>query len=122
MGYRSEVAMAVYGDNMNEVITHFKNEFEKLSSDDKEFIKDNITITDNKILIHFDSIKWYETYSHVIFFNDFWEYTKQFDADGINGEYIIIGEELTDIEELSFGDNLQWVLSLNRYIGINNNE
>jgi hypothetical protein len=107
---------------MNDIITHFNNEFEKLSSDDQEFIKDNITITDNRILIHFDSIKWYDSYPHIMFFNDFWKYAKGFDADGINGEHIIIGEELSDIEEYSFGDNLQWILSLNRYISINTGE
>lgn len=121
MGYRSEVAMAIYGNTeaMNDIIKYFDEEFEKLSDDTKQFIKDEINITDNKIIVHYDSIKWYEWYDYVLFFNDVWKYSEQFDTDGINGEYIIIGEALDDIEEQSFGDNRKWMLTITRTININ---
>jgi hypothetical protein len=117
MGYRSEVAMAIYGEPeaMNDIISYFDEEFEKLSDETKEYLKHGINITDNKIIIHYDSIKWYE---YEDFFKRIWHYAN-FESDGINGEYIIIGEALDDVEEESFGDSPVWILSLNRSISIN---
>lgn len=121
MGYRSEVAMAIYGDPevMNDIFAYFDEEFEKISDDDKDFIKDGISVSNNKIIVHYDSIKWYDDRDFVKFFNGVWSYAESFDADGINGEYIIIGEALDDIEEKSFGNDRKWYIDLTRSITIN---
>ncbi len=127
MGYRSEVAIKIYGtDSQNaEFKTRFEAELENLDDDDKEEVNyllnesncvDGSGFTDAGFLLYHDSIKWYDDYESIQFFIKMMSIAEN--ELNLSGEYINLGEDDNDNEIYTWGDDCQYYLTINRSIGL----
>ena len=120
MGYRSDVALAMYKTDYDKLI-----EFSKQRMDDDndcvslydfitKYVDDIIPKKDNKIVILcWEWVKWYEEYYHIATLNEYLE-----DND-IDYTFVRIGEELDDNEEIrAKDDDLAWIVNIQRFIDV----
>ena len=120
MGYRSDVALAMYKTDYDKLI-----EFSKQRMDDDndcvslydfitKYVDDIIPKKDNKIVILcWKWVKWYEEYYHIATLNEYLE-----DND-IDYTFVRIGEELDDNEEIrAKDDDLAWIVNIQRFIDV----
>lgn len=121
MGYRSDVTVLIYPDNgeQNEarydtlkllMNTTFKGVYEEFES--------NFEWLDNHRVLKFaiESIKWYDSYP------DVQKFARMLDdlgeMEGLNYEFMRVGEESDDVEELQRGEDLRYALSVTRTIEV----
>ncbi len=123
MGYRSEVAVAIYGDSTE--ITKLRNEYDRLYSEllpmeqhDVNWLVSNAECgwEDDSFTLHADGIKWYPDYSYVKFVTKIVGIARDLN---LNVEFVEIGEDQDDITTEYTGDDLEWRLSVNRSISFN---
>jgi len=119
MGYRSDVATVIYGDNRNPekyallktlMNTTFKVAYDEWSAD--------ATWHDKKCVLEFfiEDVKWYESYPDVIAFTTMLENLQE--IEGYNYEFLRVGEDDHDIESNSHGDQREGILRVNRSIEV----
>ena len=126
MGYRSDVAIKVYGyDEDNAKFKElFYQELDKLKPDVQDIVCDwlehaHLTcpiFADTGFAFYIADVKWYDDYEHVNFFMTMFR-TAEVDLN-MNGEYARIGDELADIEYTTFGDECDFRIEFNRTIKI----
>ena len=122
MGYRSEVAIKVYGEEENMV--GFKKAYDealaKLPEVEQGFIDelmkddDNNGFADGIFTFHAEYIKWYVD-SDYVGVNFFMSLLELVDDLGVNSEFVRIGEEYDDIETDYRGD-CEYMLGVTRMI------
>jgi len=117
MGYRSDVAICIYGpkDTMTALVAAARiqggmpvNDFGGLHMFD---------YGDNKHMIHayYEEVKWYDGYEDVDTWTAFLEQAAEF--DDLSTEFVRIGEDNADIEMEQQGD-CQWYLGTNRSVHV----
>lgn len=109
MGYRSEVASAIYGskDMMQEfmqeheiLIVYIKNEF---YIDVKIYEVEGQTF----IFLYQDFVKWYADFEEVQAWQDLINKAQEY---GLNTEFLRVGEENGDIEQDYYGEDCGYYL------------
>jgi len=122
MGYRSEVAISIYGDveNMVNFEAAYNAAYEELDSEAKASIDDFMTYDDNgfnanctAFKFHLDSVKWYELYNDVAFLVGLLSIAEDCE---VNSEFVRIGEDYDDIETEYSGENVAFNLGVARSI------
>lgn len=121
MGYRSEVAIKVYGDaeNMASFNNAYAEAYSALSEEDQTYVNELMGEDvrngwhDGIFTFHADYIKWYEGYGHIDFFTGLLE---QVDDLGVNSEFIRIGEDHDDVVTEYQGDGGEYYLGVIRSI------
>ena len=117
MGYRSDVAICVYGpkDTMTALVAAARiqgvmpvNAFGGLHMFDYD---------DSKHMIHayYEDVKWYDGYKDVDTWHEFLGQAAEF--DDLSTEFVRIGEDDADIEMEQQGD-CQWYLGTNRSVHV----
>ena len=119
MGYRSEVAVVIYGDDrdpkkyellktlMNTTFKDVYTEFEGRAQwhDSKSVLE-----------FHMYDIKWYESYPDVIEFTTM--LAELVGIEGFNYELMRVGEDANDIDEQYGGKNCERILNVTRTIEV----
>lgn len=119
MGYRSNVATVIYGDNRNPekyallktlMNTTFKVAYDAWSG--------CVTWHDTKCVLEFfiEDTKWYESYPDVMAFTTMLENLQE--IEGVNYEFVRIGEDDEDIERQSHGNGEEGLISISRSIQV----
>ena len=119
MGYRSDVAVVIYGDDRNPekyallktlMNTTFKVAYDEWSA--------YVTWHDTKCVLEFfiEDTKWYESYPDVIAFTTMLENLRE--IEGYNYEFVRIGEDDDDIERENHGDHGEYITRVNRSIEV----
>lgn len=123
MGYRSEVSILVYGEP-SKFQKHFDNYFaDDVIQDEKLDLswiipKTKVVVSEDGSIKYFsfnaDYIKWYTIgYPEIVHLEKFYMTAKE---AGLNAEFVRIGEEFDDVEVWQDGDNLDWLLSVERKV------
>lgn len=119
MGYRSDVAVVIYGDQRDPdkygalkvlMNTTFKKTYTEFET--------SAEWHDHKHVLEFkiDDVKWYESYLDV---QDFMHMLREIeDLEGYNYEFMRVGEDTEDIETRHSGDDVDYVLRVNRSIEV----
>ena len=131
MGYRSDVAIKIYGNKEKlQKVKDFANaELAKLDDEQQSYVKDMINDSeeyldrslwedddedDASFFFFTQWVKWYDGYPAVEYFNSIFakaeeigeeEDTETDDEDTLFGEFIRIGEDADDNEERRFNTN-----------------
>ena len=135
MGYRSDVAIQIYGgSNREEALTKItelkrfiKESFDELSDPSKGDVNSLITQSEqdtgkdfwitvdgvDELFFFASDVKWYEGFVDVDYFQAIVEKAGELD---LNVEYIRIGEETDDIIMDFSGDDCEYRMSVNRSI------
>ena len=119
MGYRSDVAVVIYGDSRDAekyallktlMNTTFKEAYTEFDG--------NAEWHDDKHVLEFamEDVKWYDGYGDVKLFMAMLE--DIVDLEGFNYEFIRIGEDANDIDEQYGGENCEHTLSVSRSIQV----
>ena len=119
MGYRSNVSTVIYGDNRNPekyallktlMNTTFKVAYDAWSG--------CVTWHDTKCVLEFfiEDTKWYESYPDVAAFIAMLENLQE--IEGINYEFVRIGEDDEDIERNNHGDHCEYITNVCRSIQV----
>ena len=127
MGYRSEVAIVIYGngpaDETDEDMVSLKLKYDALYAEqtpgtrvDIDWILSTGGWIDNGFQIHAESIKWYDGDSFVEFFDKLIRFANDLE---LNTEIIVLGEEPDDNESDYTGPNVEYRLGINRSISFN---
>jgi hypothetical protein len=128
MGYRSEVAIVIYGNGPegqtnDEGIASLKLKYDALYAEQTPGTRVEIDWlvstggwSDDGFKIHADSIKWYEGYSFVEFFDKLITLANDLE---LNTEIMVLGEDLDDNNSDCTGPNLEYRLGVNRSISFN---
>lgn len=117
MGYRSEVALCMYANKIEDAPVI------------KLWIKENFPVdewseyirwTDKGMLLHADHIKWYDDYKEInevhAAMDEFAELFARRDSHTHGAyEFIRIGEDMNDINEQNVG-HIEWLISVERKI------
>jgi hypothetical protein len=109
MGYRSEVCMMIYGESKH-AMHELKALMDAAGIDLNEHWGDSDWGIDaEKFCFLVNDVKWYDSFPEVQAVMKVWELAYEIgaDADGLtkySGVFLRVGEETTDIEEMSFGD------------------
>jgi hypothetical protein len=130
MGYRSDLMVLIYPDVENAEDESVKYEQLKvlMATTFKdvvgEFVNPCMTWMDADRVLKFDisDVKWYPSYPYVRMFEDMLTAFKGYDDEGIKGyctEFIRIGEDSNDVEEVHTGDNNHYYLQVRRTIDCN---
>jgi hypothetical protein len=120
MGYRSDVAIAFYGEPAAVDAFLALNVSEEMHKDADEVTEHTLSSKECKYVVYeMRDWKWYEGYPQVIR----WETAMHASNDhpGITCEFMRVGEESGDIENEQYGDRdqLEYILSTNTEICIN---
>ena len=120
MGYRSEVAIMIYGtaEEMAVVKAVYDRLYSALDAETKETVDyvmgdDNNGFSEEGFRFHAEDIKWYDGYAHIEFFKEFFN---EGDDSGASCEFIRIGEAYDDIETDYIGDDNEYRLAVTRLI------
>lgn len=121
MGYRSEVAIKIYGteEEMAVVKAVYDKLYTGLDAETKETVdylmgcSTTNGFSGDGFQFHADDIKWYDGYAHVEFFTDFFN---DGDDSGASCEFIRIGEDNDDVECDYIGDDNEYRLGVTRTI------
>lgn len=119
MGYRSDVAVVIYGDGRDPekyallktlMNTTFKEAYTEFDG--------NAEWHDYKYVLEFamKSVKWYDGHGEVQKFMKMLE--DIVDIKGFNYEFMRIGEDDGDIERHTGGENAEYILSVTREIQV----
>jgi hypothetical protein len=121
MGYRSAVTVLIYPDNgeqnaerydMLKVLmnTTFKKIYEEFES--------NFEWLDRHRVLKFavESVKWYDSYPDVRDFQSMLDDLGE--MEGLNYEFMRVGEDYDDIEQNQRGNDLQYHISVSRSIEV----
>jgi hypothetical protein len=119
MGYRSEVATVIYGDNRDAdkyallktlMNTTFKGAYDAWSA--------SVTWHDTKHVLEFriEDVKWYDGYADVAAFMQMLEEIGE--IEGFNYEFLRIGEDDEDIERQNGGEHGDYITRVNRSIEV----
>jgi len=130
MGYRSDVMVLIYPDVHDDTDAKAKYEQLKLlmGTTFKEVIDlhfyEDMTWYDDEHVLKFalENVRWYPSYSDVQMFEAMLHTLKGYDDADIKGyctEFVRIGEDSNDVEEVHTGDNNQYYLSIRRTIECN---
>jgi hypothetical protein len=114
MGYRSDVAIAVYGPE--EVVAPFVTANRLLGDIDFGDV-DIYQYTDGSVdkmcmvMVNFEDVKWYDSYKEVQEWEDFMKRAGRLAAtEPLNAEFVRVGEEAGDIEQIAYGESVQHYL------------
>lgn len=119
MGYRSDVAVVIYGDGRDDekyelikvlMNTTFKDVYAE--NEGYETWHDNAHVLEFKI----GGVKWYESYPDVDRFMAMLD--KIGEIEGLNYEFMRVGEDTEDIEHKSAGEYSEYFLSVTRSIRV----
>jgi hypothetical protein len=123
MGYRSEVAIKIYGKEraMDAVNDFYQIKYAELSAEGKsdvdffmsEDYKNGFNDRGKSFRFHVDSVKWYEDYEFVKFYTSIMAEAVKL---GVSVEFIRIGEDSDDIEEMFLGDDNDYTMDIVRSI------
>jgi hypothetical protein len=118
MGYRSDVAIKIYGttEQMVAVKAYYDQSYECLSDESKksvEWIIHKHGFDDNNFSLYVNNVKWYEEYNHIKFFINLY---KKADHIGANVEFCRIGEDTEDCQVENYGDSNQYTMHIARTI------
>ena len=123
MGYRSQIAINIYGDKIDLVKAFYDTEYALLTPDAqddlKHFYEESMWQERETGLEFFftnDSLKWYPGYGSVDFIEDVVGFAREI---GLNVEYVKIGEEIDDVVAEYDGDEVEYRLEVDRSISIN---
>ena len=119
MGYRSQVAVVIYGDSrdaekyallktlMNTTFKEAYTEFDGCAE-----------WHDNKHVLEFamEDVKWYDGYGDVKLFMGMLDGIG--DIEGFNYEFIRIGEDANDVDDQNSGVCVEYILSVSRAIEV----
>lgn len=119
MGYRSQVAVVIYGDSRDAekyallktlMNTTFKEAYTEFDG--------NAEWHDDKHVLEFklDEVKWYDSYPDVKLFMGMLDGIG--DIEGFNYEFMRIGEDDDDVERQTGGENCLYLLSVSRAIEV----
>ena len=119
MGYRSDVAVVIYGDGLSQekydllktlMNTTFKEAYTEFESSAKWH--------GHKRALEFkmEDVKWYDSYPDVRSFMNMLD--KVGELEGFNYEFVRVGEETDDIEQTQRGEDLRYALSVTRSIEV----
>lgn len=119
MGYRSQVAVVIYGDSRDAekyallktlMNTTFKEAYTEFDG--------NAEWHDDKHVLEFamEDVKWYDGYGDVQKFMKMLE--DIVDIEGFNYEFIRIGEDANDVEEQYGGNDCEHILRVSRAIEV----
>jgi hypothetical protein len=119
MGYRSDVAVVIYGDQRDldkyGALKVLMNTTFKLSYTEFEI---NAEWHDSKGVLMFkiDDVKWYDSYLDV---QDFMKMLREIeDLEGYNYEFMRVGEDTEDIETQHGGSQVDYLLRVTRSIEV----
>ena len=136
MGYRSDVAIQIYGDQdkMQELIAFHDSKLETLEENakkdyacllgnseentSKEFwnVADIVDeVKQIEVMFYVNSVKWYSGYPAIDFINSLYGKAEEL---GLSGEFLRIGEDTSDVEENGIGGDCEWRMSIDRSIDI----
>ena len=123
MGYRSQIAVSIYGGKIDSVKAFYDTEYALLTPDAqgdvKHFYKESMWRERETGLEFFftnDSLKWYPGYESVDFIEDVVGFAREI---GLNVEYVRIGEEVEDVVADYDGDLVEYRLEVDRSIFLN---
>lgn len=128
MGYRSEVAIAVYGEEsaMAEFKQYFEEQVKALSEDQQEWLQELINrsnqntgrelFEDGCMVFNVGYMKWYEGFPIPDMVEKVYKNAPSF---GLTAEFLRVGEEYEDITYNTVGENCEYVLTVTRVIDIN---
>jgi hypothetical protein len=129
MGYRSDVMVLIYPDVDKQEDEAAKYEQLKLLmgttfKDVTDVFGEDMTWHDDEHVLKFaiEDVKWYPSFSDVQSFEAMLHALKGYDDADIKGyctEFVRIGEDSNDVEEVHTGDNNQYYLSVRRTIECN---
>jgi hypothetical protein len=121
MGYRSDVAIKVYGkvENMVEFKKAYDDIYTALSLESKAFVNSLIECSQEFDFTHdtftfaIRNYKWYDGYPEVDFINSL---TRVVDDLDLNIDFVQIGEDSDDVEEYHYGENVEYRIGISRTI------
>lgn len=116
MGYRSDVAIAVYGPE--EVVAPFVTANRLLGDIDfgdvsiYQYIGRYGSIDKMcMVMVNFEDVKWYDNIKEVQEWTAFVERARMLaDTEPLNVEFVRVGEEVGDIEQIAHGDDVEYYL------------
>ena len=123
MGYRSELTAIFYCHNQDDYPSMKLFVEENIGGTFKEDLTEE-ELNDRKyIKFYLEDVKWYDSYSDVIQFNEFIEAFVELADDDESKltwayEFVRFGEELNDIE-VTESDGANNVMSIHRYVDLN---
>ena len=123
MGYRSQIAINIYGPKIDLVKAFYDTEYELLTPDAqddvKHFYKESMwqeRETGLEFFFQHDNLKWYPDYPSVDFIEDVVGFAREI---GLNVEYVRIGEDNDDCVADYDGDLVEYRLEVDRSISVN---
>ena len=123
MGYRSEVTAIFYCHNQDDYPSMKLFVEENIGGTFKEDITEEESNERKYIKFYLEDVKWYDSYSDVIQFNEFIKAFVELADDDESKltwayEFVRFGEELNDIE-VTESDGANNVMSIHRYVDLN---
>lgn len=123
MGYRSEVTAIFYCHNQDDYPSMKLFVEENIGGTFKEDITEEESNERKYIKFYLEDVKWYDSYSDVIQFNEFIEAFVELADDDESKltwayEFVRFGEELNDIE-VTESDGANNVMRIHRYVDLN---
>jgi hypothetical protein len=113
MGYRSDVAIAIYGpeDAMVPFLAAQRMKEKSILITDRDYVREfaDENAGFRGIASEFDHVKWYESFPDVQAWLNL--LTEAAETEGINTEFVRVGEEPTDIEAAYHGDECVYYLT-----------
>ena len=119
MGYRSTIAVAIYGtdrdaDQYGALKTLMNTTFKEAYAENDAYAE---WLDDKYVLMfRFEDVKWYETYEDVIRFTTM--LTEIEELGDYNFEFVRVGEDADDIETRHGGNDCEYILSVTRTIQV----
>ena len=123
MGYRSEVTAIFYCHNQDDYPSMKLFIDENIGGTFEEDLTEEESNNRKYIKFYLEDVKWYDSYSDVIQFNEFIEAFVELADDDESKltwayEFVRFGEELNDIE-VTESDGANNVMSIHRYVDLN---
>ena len=123
MGYRSEVTAIFYCHNQDDYPSMKLFVEENIGGTFKEDITEEESNERKYIKFYLEDVKWYDSYTDVIEFNEFIKAFVELADDDESKltwayEFVRFGEELNDIE-VTESDGANNVMRIHRYVDLN---
>jgi hypothetical protein len=121
MGYRSDVTVLIYPDNGEQNAERYDMLKVLMNTTFKETYEaweDSFEWLDRHRVLKFatESVKWYDSYPDVMNFQSMLEDIS--DMEGLNYEFMRVGEDYDDTEQNHRGNDLQYHITLVRSIEV----
>jgi bacterioferritin (cytochrome b1) len=122
MGYRSEVTAIFYCHNKDDYAPMKLFIDENIGDTFKEYLTEEESNERKYIKFYLEDVKWYDSYTDVIQFNEFIKAFVELADDDESKltwayEFVRFGEELNDIE-VTESDGSNNVMSVHRYVDL----